>query len=136
MSELVESLVMTAVVSTVCAAGIQAWLGRAAERRIAGLEQDLRMVADALTQLADVHEKSHRKLSETTAALESRVLEMSSPEAHEQPIPLERRHRVLALARNGMSVDEIVARLGTPRGEVELIVNLKKYADTSRVAAR
>lgn len=38
----------------------------------------------------------------------------------------ERRHRVLALANSGQSVETIAARLGMLTGEVELIVNINR----------
>ncbi|MBI3428231.1 MAG: hypothetical protein HY011_35350 [Acidobacteria bacterium] len=36
----------------------------------------------------------------------------------------ERRHRVLVLARRGMTVETIAETLGVPKGEVELIISL------------
>ena len=40
----------------------------------------------------------------------------------------ERRHRVLSLARRGMSVNTIAAMLGEMPGEIELIINLSRAA--------
>lgn len=45
------------------------------------------------------------------------------------PLPLERRHQVLTLARKGVSAEEISRRLNIPKGEAELILSLRKYVD-------
>lgn len=53
-------------------------------------------------------------------------MELSVP-SQDSNLPLERRHQVLALARQGIALEDIVQRLKAPVGEAELILNLRKY---------
>ena len=58
--------------------------------------------------------------------LEERFLDMSAP-SQDANSALERRHKVLALARQGVSAEDISKRLGTPVGEAELMLKLRKF---------
>jgi hypothetical protein len=62
-------------------------------------------------------------------------MELSVP-SHDSSLPLERRHQVVALSRQGIGLEDIVKRLKAPVGEAELILNLQKYmgGETSQSA--
>jgi hypothetical protein len=98
-------------------------------KRIKQLEQDLQHFSEAMGQMAEIQTRTYRKLSGTLGSLEERILDLSLP-TNDPNLPLERRHNVLALARKGASIDEIVSRLRVPRGEAELILDLRKYMDS------
>lgn len=95
-------------------------------RRIRALEQNLHGYLDVMTQMAEIQKKSHQKISANFEDLEERIMDLSVP-SHDSSLPLERRHRVLALARQGVTLEDIVKRLKAPVGEAELILNLQKY---------
>jgi hypothetical protein len=70
--------------------------------------------------------KTFEKHSASFEELEERIMELSVP-SHDSSLPLERRHQVLTLARQGVALEDIVKRLKAPVGEAELILNLRKY---------
>jgi Protein of unknown function (DUF2802) len=72
----------------------------------------------------EIFQRVCRNLNE----IDEKVMELSVPTS-DGPLPLERRHQVLTLARKGLSVDEIARRLSMPKGEAELILSLRKYSD-------
>ncbi|NLT65034.1 MAG: hypothetical protein GXX84_00355 [Acidobacteria bacterium] len=96
-------------------------------RRIAVLEGDLKAVSDAMFQMTALQMKSHEKVSGRFEEIEERIMELSVP-SHDSSLPLERRHQVLSLSRQGVEIGEIVRRLKAPVGEAELILNLSRYA--------
>lgn len=79
-----------------------------------------------MSQMAELQVKTHSKFSASLESVEERMMELSIP-SHDSSLPLERRHQVLALARQGMALEDIVKRLKAPIGEAELIMNLGKY---------
>ncbi|HYK88154.1 MAG TPA: hypothetical protein VE398_05260 [Acidobacteriota bacterium] len=104
-------------------------------RRLRMLERDLHQFSDVMSQLAEIQMKSYKKLSGNLGDMEERLMDLALP-SQDSNLPLERRHHVLALARKGVLIDDIVKRLNMPRGEAELILNLRNYVDvgTSRAA--
>ena len=95
-------------------------------QRIQALEQELRRTSDAVIQLAEIQMQSQKKYSVRFEEMEERIMELSVP-THDSSLPLERRHQVLALSRQGVALEDIVKRLNAPVGEAELILNLSKY---------
>ena len=107
--------------------GLYNWISnRKLVRRIHDVEQDLQRFSDVVSQMAEVQVKTFEKHSASFENLEERIMELSVP-SHDSSMPLERRHQVLALARQGVPLDDIVKRLKAPVGEAELILNLRKY---------
>ncbi len=96
-------------------------------QRTQSLEADLKRISDAVIQLAEIQMRSHEKSSVRFGNMEERIMELSVP-SQDSSLPLERRHQVLALARQGVALEDIVKRLKAPIGEAELILNLRKYA--------
>ena len=90
------------------------------------LERDLQVISSVMSQMIEIQTNWHRKYSTNLEDLEERMMELSVP-SHDSSLPLERRHQVLALARQGAGLEEIVSRLKAPAGEAELILNLGKY---------
>ena len=95
-------------------------------RRVESLERDLQRTSDAVAQMAELQMKAQKKISARFDDLEERIMELSVP-SQDPSLPLERRHQVLALARQGADLEDIVKRLKAPVGEAELILNLRKY---------
>jgi len=107
--------------------GIGHWItNRRLRRRIQVLERDLQHISELVSQMAEVQVKTFEKHSASIENLEERIMELSVP-SHDSSLPLERRHKVLALARQGVALEDIVKRLKAPVGEAELILNLRKY---------
>ncbi len=102
------------------------FLNRKMTKRIQAMEQNLQSYLDVMTQMAEIQKKSHQKISANFEDLEERIMDLSVP-SHDSNMPLERRHRVLALARQGVALEDIVKRLKAPVGEAELILNLQKF---------
>jgi len=96
-------------------------------QRTQTLEADLKRISDAMIQLAEIQMRSHEKSSVRFNKMEERIMELSVP-SQDSSLPLERRHQVLALARQGVALEDIVKRLKAPIGEAELILNLRKYS--------
>jgi hypothetical protein len=94
--------------------------------RVEDLERNLQSISTAMSQMMELQMETHRKYSAAFRACEERILELSVP-LHDPSLPLERRHQVLALSRQGADLEEIVKRLKAPVGEAELILNLTKY---------
>lgn len=99
--------------------------------RVACLEKDLRRFSDAMVQMADLQLRAHRKVSTNLGSVEERLLDLAVP-GGDSRMPLERRHRVLSMAGKGVAVEDIARKLSLPRGEAELIVNLRRYAAGAR----
>ena len=96
--------------------------------RIQALEGELAQLSEAICQMAEMQTSAHQRVSGTLGDLEERLLDLAIP-AQDSNLPLEKRHQVLALARKGMGLDDIVKRLKVPRGEAELILSLRRYLD-------
>ncbi len=105
------------------------FLQRSWGKRILELERDLRQCSDAMCQMAEMQMKSYQKLCGSLGDMEERIMDLSLP-SEDPDLPLERRHKVLALARKGTPIEEIVKRLNMPRGEAELILNLRGFVDS------
>jgi hypothetical protein len=109
-----------------CGGALHVTTKRKMMKRIQDLEQDLQGYADVMLKVAEVQTKTQEAFSSRFEELDERIIELSVP--HQDPdVPLERRHKVLALARQGMALEDIVKRLKAPVGETELILNLNKY---------
>jgi len=97
-------------------------------RRVFALRKEMARVSDDLLQMVELQSDVYRRVCRGLSDVEEKVLELSVPTA-DAPLPLERRHQVLTLARKAVSADEIARRLNMPKGEVELIMNLRRYVD-------
>ena len=95
-------------------------------KRIEVLERNLQSLSEAMCQMVEIQMQTQSKVSANLADIEERIMDLAVP-SHDSNLPLERRHRVLALARQGLTQDDIVKRLNLPRGEAELILDLSKY---------
>lgn len=114
-------------VALVMFAGTTQWfINRRLARRVHALEQDLQHISDVVSQMAEIQMKTFQKHTARFEDLEERIMELSVP-SHDSSLPLERRHQVLALSRQGVGLEDIVKRLKAPVGEAELILNLQKY---------
>ena len=98
--------------------------------RIQKLERELQGISGVMSQMMEEQMKAHRKYAANIENLEGRIMELSIP-SHDSNLPLERRHQVLTLARQGVGLDEIVKRLKAPMGEAELILNLGRYMNSN-----
>jgi hypothetical protein len=101
-------------------------------RRLHELERDLQTCTDAICQIADTHMTSQRRMAGAITELEKKIVELTAPERR-TGTDLDKRHRVLRLARNGVALDDISKRLKLPRGEAELILRLRKYVEMGPV---
>ena len=97
-------------------------------KRIQGLERDLQGLSNEMSNMVEIQIGSHRRQITRFEELEERIMDLSIP-SRDSSLPLERRHQVLALARQGIGLQDIAARLKAPAGEAELILNLRKYMD-------
>jgi DNA-binding NarL/FixJ family response regulator len=95
-------------------------------RRTQTLERELQRISSAVSQMAEIQMKAHKKLTARFEDMEERIMELSIP-SQDSSLPLERRHQVLSLARQGVALEDIAKRLKAPIGEAELILNLGKY---------
>jgi len=120
-------LQVSLVIALVMFVGTLQWfINRRLARRVHALEQDLQHISDVVSQMTEVQMKTFQKNSARFEDLEERIMELSVP-SHDSGLPLERRHQVLALSRQGVGLEDIVKRLKAPVGEAELILNLQKY---------
>jgi hypothetical protein len=103
-------------------------------RRIRTLEQDLQSFHSVMSQMAEIQAQTYRKLSANLEGIEERMMELSVPSQNSN-LPLERRHQVLTLARQGLALEDIAKRLKAPIGEAELILSLGKYMETDKPRA-
>jgi hypothetical protein len=125
------SFILTLIIITAASCGIGYFLlDRKYGRRIETLERDLQSFSEAMCQMAEIQMKSYRKVSGNLGDIEERIVELAIP-SEDTRVPLERRRQVLALAHKGVALEEIAKRLRVPRGEAELILNLRKYMDVS-----
>jgi hypothetical protein len=103
-------------------------------QRLKDMERDLQTVMRALSQMAEMQARAHKKLTASQEGLEERMMELSVP-SHDTGLPVDRRHKVLTLARQGMGLEDIVRRLKAPIGEAELILNLGKLGGSGKLQA-
>ena len=96
-------------------------------RRFLALKHELAQLSEDLMQMAELQSDIYLKVNCNLNNLEGKFLDLSAP-ASEGVLPLERRHQVLTLAHRGVGVDEIARRLSMPKGEVDLILSLRKFA--------
>jgi hypothetical protein len=122
-------LTMTGITAASCSA-IYFLLDRKYGRRIKTLEHDLQRFSEAMCQMAEIQMKNYRKVSGNLGDIEERIVELAIPSENTR-VPLERRRQVLTLAHKGVAIEEITKRLNVPRGEAELILNLRKYMDVA-----
>jgi len=101
---------------------------RKMSKRIRAMEQDLQSFADVISKIVEVQTTTFHKLTTRFDHLEERLMDLSVP-SQDAELPLERRHQMLALARQGVAMKDIAKRLKTPVGEAELVVNLRKFLD-------
>jgi hypothetical protein len=125
------SFILTLAVITATSCGASYFLiDRKYGRRLKTLERDLQSFSEAMCQMAEIQMKSYRRVSGNLGDIEERIVELAIP-SEDTRVPLERRRQVLALAHKGVALEEITKRLRVPRGEAELILNLRKYMDVS-----
>jgi len=110
-------------------------LGLIWRRRLEALKKEVAGLSEDLLQLVELQMDTYHQVRRSVTDLEEKIIELSLPSS-DVPLPLERRHQVLTLARKGVSVDEIARRLNMPRGEAELILNLRKYANSKGTPER
>lgn len=103
-------------------------LQRSWRRRFGALKQEVMRVSEDLLQVVELQADIYRRVCRSLNDIEEKILDLSVPSSN-APLPLERRHQVLTLARKGIAADEIARRLNMPRGEAELILSLRKYVD-------
>ncbi len=96
------------------------------ERRARELERNLQQCSEALCQLVEIQMTEHQQVTRNFGDIEERLLSLVTAES-DSARPVDRRHQVLTMSRNGFPLDEIVRRLNIPKGEAELILNLRKY---------
>jgi hypothetical protein len=96
------------------------------ERRARKLERNLQQCSEALCQVVEVQMTEHQQIARNFGDIEERLLSLVTADG-ESARPVDRRHQVLTMSRNGFPLDEIVRRLNMPKGEAELILNLRKY---------
>ena len=104
-------------------------------RRFLALQAEVRRLSEDLLQVVELQSDAYRRVCRGLTDVEEKVLELSVPSG-DAPLPLERRHQVLTLARKGVAIDEIARRLNMPKGEAELILSLRKYADVDSDGSR
>lgn len=123
MSSLIASSIVPAVLACcVCYVLFRiAWF-----KRLQALERDLQAFSGAMCQMAEIQMKSYQKLSGELSEIEERILDLAIP-SESTNLPMERRRRVVALASEGSSVEEIAKRANVSRGEAELVMSLQRF---------
>jgi hypothetical protein len=99
--------------------------------RIQILERSLQAFSDVISQMAEIQTKAIQKSSGKFEDIDERIMDLSIP-SQDVNLPVERRRQVLALARQGVPLEDIAKRLKAPVGEAELIMNLSQYLDGDR----
>lgn len=125
-----ETISLLALLSLTLAA-LRFWL------RVQQLEKKLDRVTKGLLQLVDESESATNELRQSLSGLAERSKDAvqdstsSVPASADgldssDPWDIDRRHRVLTLARRGLAAREIAHRLCLPDGEVELMLRLSR----------
>ncbi len=96
------------------------------ERRARELERNLQHCSEAMCQMVEIQMTEHQNIARSFGDIEERLLSLATSEGGSTR-PVDRRYQVLTMSRNGFGLDEIVRRLNIPKGEAELILNLRKY---------
>ena len=123
MSEPVVAFLMIAACGAL-ASTVLLWI--MSERRARELERNLQQCSEVLSQLVEIQMTEHQQVTRNFDDIEERLLSLVTAEG-DSARPVDRRHQVLTMSRNGFPLDEIVRRLNIPKGEAELILNLRKY---------
>lgn len=98
------------------------WLSNRRERTArADLSHRLHQLAGAVDEMVQWNESAFRTVTRSVRSLED---EVQRGDRNTPPSPVERKHRILGLARRGLTAEEITRQLNLPRAEVDLIVNL------------
>jgi len=116
------TLVLLVLTAAACLVPQSLW-----RRRHNSLRQEMTRLSEDLIQLVELQAQVYKRIRDDINDLEGKVLDLAAPTS-ESPLPLQRRHQVLTLARKGIPVEEIARRLNMPKGEAELILSLRKYA--------
>ena len=112
-----------------------ALVNRSWTRKVRALEQDLRSLSAALRRMNEAHLRSSEQLAGNLADVEERLTDLAVPSGDPE-LPLERRHRVLSLAKQGVPVDQISKTLNVPRCEAELVLSLQTFAGAPALVTR
>jgi hypothetical protein len=99
-------------------------------RRSASIRGELTRLSEDMTQMIELQAEVYCKVRRSLTDIEERITGLTVPSSDEA-LPLERRYQVLALARKGVPVEEISSRLNVPRGEADLILQLRRYMDAN-----
>jgi hypothetical protein len=99
--------------------------------RIQLLERSLQDLSEMISQMAEIQTKAIQKSSCKFEDIDERIMDLSIP-SQDTNLPVEKRRQVLALARQGVPLEDIAKRLKAPVGEAELILNLSQYLDGER----
>lgn len=84
--------------------------------------------AEAIRELVTWSEHAYKDLSREVKRLQDQLAERARPDDVQTSFNnLDKRSHVISLAEKGLDLDEISQRLNVPKGEAELIINLKKY---------
>ena len=129
-----ESMIASCVMSGCAALTLFLGLWLRSEKRVKALERDLRQCSEAVCQMIELQMREHRRLACSIDDIEERILGYAAPDIG-SPKPVDRRHQVLTLSRKGLALEEITKRLNIPRGEAELILNLRKYVGAAAPGA-
>jgi hypothetical protein len=127
---MIAMILASALLAALCSAATYFLADKKLGSRVRTLERELLSYSETMCQTAQNLREDCQKLKAQVSELEERILELAAPNSNPR-LPLERRHQVLSLARNGATMEDIVKRLNLPQGEAELILNLKQYADAS-----
>jgi len=109
-----------------CLVSLQLW-----RRPFRTLRREVMQFSEDLFQMAELQKDIYHRICRDLNGIEERILDLAVPFS-EGPLPLERRHQVLTLARKGVDLEEISRRLNMPRGEAELILRLRKYMEAKQ----
>jgi hypothetical protein len=84
--------------------------------------------AEAIRELVTWSERAYKDLSREIKQIQDQLAEPARPDDVQTSFNnLDKRSHVIALAEKGLDLDEISQKLNVPKGEAELIINLKKY---------
>lgn len=107
------------------------------------LDKSQRSLRSRLRELEEIVESSQQdqmerwsEVRKTIARLEFRNGGSAEKFQRSAMVGLDKKHQVLALARQGLNADEISRKLNIYRGEIELVLGLGKYAVARRYDAR
>lgn len=101
------------------------------QKRYALVRIDVERITQDVLHLAELQLDVYRKVAREVGSVEDRLHDLTLT-APDPSLPLERRYQVLRLSGHGMAPQQIAERLGMPSGEVELILNLKKFLDAAQ----